>query len=59
MDTTRATIALDYVRRATERIAAEQLTLTRFRELAKQYGCSDAEIQASETGHATATPGSE
>lgn len=52
MNPTRATIALDFIRRATLGIISERRSLEHYERLARSYGCSEAEIaEASQGDH--------
>lgn len=44
MNPTRGTAALDYIQRATADLANDKRVLSHYIELARQYGCSDADI---------------
>jgi hypothetical protein len=50
MDSTRATIALDFIRRATSNIVTERRNLERYERLARSYGCSEADIAEASQG---------
>lgn len=44
MNSTRATIALEYVRRAVVDLEKDERALRHYLSLAREYGCSQAEI---------------
>lgn len=44
MNPTRGTAALDYIERASADLANSERVLSYYIELARQYGCSDADI---------------
>ena len=51
MNSTRASIALDFIRRATTNINTERRSLEHYERLARSYGCSEVEIAEASQVH--------